>query len=1192
MNKYQVLGVVGEGAYGVVLKCRLKESGEVVAIKKFKDSEENEDVRRTTLRELKMLRALKQENIVELREAFRRRGKLYLVFEYVERNMLEVLEEAPNGVPLEKVKSFVYQLCKAIQWCHQSDIIHRDIKPENLLISKEGHLKICDFGFARNLTGTGSANYTDYVATRWYRSPELLLGAAYGKAVDIWSIGCILGELADGQPLFPGESEIDQLYTIQKIIGPLPPEQMNMFYNNPRFSGLRFPAVTTPQTIEKRYQGVLSGVVTHLIKNTLMLDPHDRYTIEECLSHPSLQTEALIQRNRPPSKVIDTKKRKNEVNANTIENINGNAPTPVNRENNSPVQNGHIENELHKPTPTTEDYSNKLTENLVGLENDSAPAPVAKPEISVHTNKYIKAQKDVTIVPGMKTSGSAAQALQQITQQSPSTDNKLNIHIPHESDNIQVLGNDNSDNRTTVHLDLTNNCVKISATEVRGQKPEQKFTEEYMKNKPAGNMHQQNMYPDTNAQYTGTSGNRSIKGNSGDADNRKVMKNQGKKCDDEKTGHSSPREEVTTSEEKSNRFVKLGSQIPTPPAPHSGGNSKLSKSNQGSDVSIQGTVEGNKIFENSSGNKNVLESKERGSGGSRARKQTSPEIGEIDTLTAGQFATENVDNNFLKGSDRNRKQKDGSEGRRGSESDSPRQDSAQPEITGSTQKNMKLPKTIDTYDRSPSVLQTKYKKSHSRASDHSKISDGVSEDSYSYHRGGDNFEGSRHLDTGKQKDRNKFLSAMKQKLPTSDITDDPDRMNPDAAVDPKQFSNYLSENRHLSSTFLDFRSASKVKVSKKEKTFVRHHSVKDDQKDDGDQSGGSPDMTLVYGDSGRYVKRNNSFRLRRQQEEDTDSDASPRDYGHDSHHTLGRGGAFPSSPQQGSPQMERRNKQQYGIVGRQSPPTSRKENKFGGGPFSRERRAKSQYYDLGLYREASSFITANPTVAVKPHNKYSQQTSMSTVHQESEPAPRRFVPENNSWKGSDSNEWQGGSSSKKKKKRKTVQQMAATADNNPGKMSPFKPLHSNQSSNTAYEGSQYGKEPSAFREPAYRDNPAYRDVTQYNKNPIPLRKLTQTPTDKATRLQPLLKQLPHLGNIAPTTPFPSTNPESPRTQHGHTKSDPVEVHSTHVSNWPQRPPSPAYENERYSPTDNRRGDLKPIKSSKGTRGTSFRETPI
>ncbi|KAK2533776.1 Cdkl5 [Columba livia] len=321
MNKFEILGVVGEGAYGVVLKCRHKETHEIVAIKKFKDSEENEEVKETTLRELKMLRTLKQENIVELKEAFRRRGKLYLVFEYVEKNMLELLEEMPNGVPPEKVKSYIYQLIKAIHWCHKNDIVHRDIKPENLLISHNDVLKLCDFGFARNLSEGSNANYTEYVATRWYRSPELLLGAPYGKAVDMWSVGCILGELSDGQPLFPGESEIDQLFTIQKVLGPLPAEQMKLFYSNPRFHGLRFPAVNHPQSLERRYLGILSGVLLDLMKNLLKLDPADRYLTEQCLNHPSFQTQRLLDRcGSSPSR--SAKRKPYHGDSNTLSNRN------------------------------------------------------------------------------------------------------------------------------------------------------------------------------------------------------------------------------------------------------------------------------------------------------------------------------------------------------------------------------------------------------------------------------------------------------------------------------------------------------------------------------------------------------------------------------------------------------------------------------------------------------------------------------------------------------------------------------------------------------------------------------------------------------------------------------------------------------------------------------------------------------
>ena len=286
MNKYEVLGVVGEGAYGVVLRCRNKDTGEVVAIKKFKESEDDEIVRKTTLREVKILRMLKHENIVELREAFRRKGKLYLVCEYVEKNLLEILEQQPAGLPPETVRKYIYQLCRAINWCHEHDVVHRDIKPENLLINPDHSLKLCDFGFARTVTAKNRGDLTDYVATRWYRAPELLLGdTGYGKSVDVWAIGCIMGELTDGQPLYPGESEIDQLYVIQKVMGPLTPDQTEMFLRNPRFLGLKFPDMSRPETLEKRYVGKLTKKALSFMKGLLSMDPSKRLRAQDALQH-------------------------------------------------------------------------------------------------------------------------------------------------------------------------------------------------------------------------------------------------------------------------------------------------------------------------------------------------------------------------------------------------------------------------------------------------------------------------------------------------------------------------------------------------------------------------------------------------------------------------------------------------------------------------------------------------------------------------------------------------------------------------------------------------------------------------------------------------------------------------------------------------------------------------------------------
>uniref|UniRef100_A0A8C1WWT6 Cyclin-dependent kinase-like 5 n=1 Tax=Cyprinus carpio TaxID=7962 RepID=A0A8C1WWT6_CYPCA len=356
MNKFEVLGIVGEGAYGVVLKCRHKVRHVY-----------NEEVKETTLRELKMLRTLKQDNIVELKEAFRRRGKLYLVFEYVEKNMLELLEELPNGAPPDKVRSYIFQLIKAIHWCHKNEIVHRDIKPENLLISSNDILKLCDFGFARNLSEGSDANYTEYVATRWYRSPELLLGAPYGKAVDMWSVGCILGELSDGQPLFPGESEIDQLFTIQKVLGPLPPEQMKLFYNNPRFAGLRFPSVSHPQTLDRRYLGIINGLMLDLVKNLLCLNPTERFLTEQCLNHPVFQGLRGPERPAAPSPTPPrSSKRKPYHGDNTIPSRSHGSKSSGHRHANSKDCSSLPRHEdLHRGTDSFLNGSNMLTSSTL-----------------------------------------------------------------------------------------------------------------------------------------------------------------------------------------------------------------------------------------------------------------------------------------------------------------------------------------------------------------------------------------------------------------------------------------------------------------------------------------------------------------------------------------------------------------------------------------------------------------------------------------------------------------------------------------------------------------------------------------------------------------------------------------------------------------------------------------------------------
>lgn len=285
-NKYEVLEIVGEGAFGIVMKCRNKESGEIVAIKKFKDTED-EVVQKSMLRELKVLKKLKHDNIVQLKESFRRKGKLYLVFEYLEKNLLQVIEENPSGVDPNLIKKIIYQVCKAVIFIHSNETLHRDIKPENILMTADNLVKVCDFGFARGVPQKGGI-LTDYVATRWYRAPELLLGCTnYGKEVDFWAIGCIMGELLDGQPMFPGDNELSQLILIQKLLGNLPQSQQEIFYSNPMYNGNKLEQVSKPETLERRYFGKFQSNKSALsfIKLLLKLDPKERGSGQELLMH-------------------------------------------------------------------------------------------------------------------------------------------------------------------------------------------------------------------------------------------------------------------------------------------------------------------------------------------------------------------------------------------------------------------------------------------------------------------------------------------------------------------------------------------------------------------------------------------------------------------------------------------------------------------------------------------------------------------------------------------------------------------------------------------------------------------------------------------------------------------------------------------------------------------------------------------
>ncbi|KAB0354465.1 hypothetical protein FD755_023003 [Muntiacus reevesi] len=295
MEKYENLGLVGEGSYGMVMKCRNKDSGRIVAIKKFLESDDDKMVKKIAMREIKLLKQLRHENLVNLLEVCKKKKRWYLVFEFVDHTVLDDLELSPNGLDYQLVQKYLFQVISGIGFCHSHNIIHRDIKPENILVSQSGVVKLCDFGFARTLAAPGEV-YTDYVATRWYRAPELLVGdVKYGKAVDVWAIGCLVTEMLMGEPLFPGDSDIDQLYHIMVCLGNLIPRHQELFYKNPVFAGVRLPEIKEMVPLERRYPR-LSEVVIDLAKKCLHIDPDKRPFCAELLHHDFFHMDGFAER--------------------------------------------------------------------------------------------------------------------------------------------------------------------------------------------------------------------------------------------------------------------------------------------------------------------------------------------------------------------------------------------------------------------------------------------------------------------------------------------------------------------------------------------------------------------------------------------------------------------------------------------------------------------------------------------------------------------------------------------------------------------------------------------------------------------------------------------------------------------------------------------------------------------------------
>ncbi|XP_053674175.1 cyclin-dependent kinase 2 [Anopheles nili] len=216
---YDRVEKIGEGTYGVVYKAKDIQGQKYVALKRIRLDSESEGVPSTAMREISLLKDLKHHSIVELFDVIVIDCSIYMVFEYLDMDLKKMLDRHKTSFTPMLVKSYMHQMLDAIAFCHLNRILHRDLKPQNLLIDRYGHIKLADFGLARAINFPIRI-YTHEVVTLWYRAPEILLGTKfYCIGVDTWSLGCIFAEMILKRPLFPGDSEIDQLYKIFRQMG-------------------------------------------------------------------------------------------------------------------------------------------------------------------------------------------------------------------------------------------------------------------------------------------------------------------------------------------------------------------------------------------------------------------------------------------------------------------------------------------------------------------------------------------------------------------------------------------------------------------------------------------------------------------------------------------------------------------------------------------------------------------------------------------------------------------------------------------------------------------------------------------------------------------------------------------------------------------------------------------------------------
>ncbi|XP_009083502.2 mitogen-activated protein kinase 15 [Serinus canaria] len=292
-RKYEIKRRLGKGAYGIVWRATDRQTGETVAVKKIFDAFRNRTDAQRTFREIMFLQEFGEHpNIIKLLDVIPAENDkdIYLIFESMETDLHAVIKKGNLLKDIHKCY-ILYQLLKATKFIHSGNVIHRDQKPSNVLLDAQCRVKLCDFGLARSLCQRGEPQpgpaLTEYVATRWYRAPEILLASRrYTKGVDMWSIGCILGEMLLGKPLFPGTSTMNQIEQILRVIPAPSPEDILDLQSEYKASVIKHMSSRQRVAFEEIFPSSTPLPALDLLKKLLVFNPDKRLTAEEALQHP------------------------------------------------------------------------------------------------------------------------------------------------------------------------------------------------------------------------------------------------------------------------------------------------------------------------------------------------------------------------------------------------------------------------------------------------------------------------------------------------------------------------------------------------------------------------------------------------------------------------------------------------------------------------------------------------------------------------------------------------------------------------------------------------------------------------------------------------------------------------------------------------------------------------------------------